>query len=675
MSGSVYRIHPAIGIARVGNSSEYYIGPETEAGLPLPDSKTTGGLPIKPGTESETIKSSDLRDCHGAFKRQAARFRIFQYPREKVESYPSGKGVEICIGSTVNGKKVADIIWTGHVANKKANGYEKDHLGIGAYDGMLPPLRNLAEGLNPSDPERLRKLVIDPGPRTIHRTDAGGVKFDKETTASYWDGTGIRQLSNYPKSFPNENFSQLDCPWGRSIDTLGELETDDHGRLLVVGGYGRACGWYANGHPYPLRHDTNNDGWFDDCSDGPVSAVLVFGDKSVQEVHGTAWTVTTDPSYAPQTLNIVSLWDDVFDSWVRKLQLWPQIYANGEFNDSYRPAFDEQLYPIFRSTELQQWTMNLALKVIGRHDAVGKIKATDNPDKTPLAGLKIIRNPNEDQSRVGAPLMPLTGGDEGKSFLSLSRTQYFFLQQWSNDNFRARSGLKLGHGERLDKAALVNCTGGKLSPGLELTFIVRQPDLYIKDWQTSGTGPFRIKPKLLKYGAVRSGQPFLTVGYIPLQTGNAGLEPGDVSKFMALPWHTDYNGCALHATYPSSPPSGGVDGSPPIRYWAWPAQRPIVVYPAKDNQGPDQSSVQRFSVRGEGTATLNPKTLGRYQNRIDMLTSWHRIGVVVQGSAIDEPGEYGPDFYLEVESQLDDSGNKVYPWPSNKVSLVTDSDS
>ena len=53
MSEYVYRVHPAIGIARVGNSEEFYIGPETMAGLPVEgNSTTTGGLPIKPGTES-----------------------------------------------------------------------------------------------------------------------------------------------------------------------------------------------------------------------------------------------------------------------------------------------------------------------------------------------------------------------------------------------------------------------------------------------------------------------------------------------------------------------------------------------------------------------------------------------------------------------------------------------
>ena len=51
----VFRVHPAIGIARVGNSDEYYVAPETVAGLPVDGlGSLTGGLPIKAGTESET---------------------------------------------------------------------------------------------------------------------------------------------------------------------------------------------------------------------------------------------------------------------------------------------------------------------------------------------------------------------------------------------------------------------------------------------------------------------------------------------------------------------------------------------------------------------------------------------------------------------------------------------
>jgi hypothetical protein len=59
------RIHPTIGIARVGNSEEYYLGPESLAGMPLDGQDGTGGLPIRPGTEDPSIASSELRDASG----------------------------------------------------------------------------------------------------------------------------------------------------------------------------------------------------------------------------------------------------------------------------------------------------------------------------------------------------------------------------------------------------------------------------------------------------------------------------------------------------------------------------------------------------------------------------------------------------------------------------------
>ncbi|MGY3619299.1 LodA/GoxA family CTQ-dependent oxidase [Bradyrhizobium sp. USDA 10063] len=122
MAGSdhVFRVHPAIGFARVGNSEDYYFAPETMAGLPVAGHSTTmGGLPIRPGTESDTITSSELRDRKGALKRQAARFRIFQYPRTDAGKYPCPGGTEIRLGSVVDGKCVVDIIWTVHIASKK----------------------------------------------------------------------------------------------------------------------------------------------------------------------------------------------------------------------------------------------------------------------------------------------------------------------------------------------------------------------------------------------------------------------------------------------------------------------------------------------------------------------------------------------------------------------------
>jgi hypothetical protein len=682
-SDHVFRVHPAIGFVRVGNSEAYYLAPETMAGLPVPgDATTTGGLPIRPGTESETITSSELRDRAGALKRQAARFRIFQYPRADAGKYPSAEGVEIKLGSVIDGKRVADIIWTAHIANKKANCYAfNGDLGIALYEkanaGQLQ-VRNPAEGPDLDNADRLKRLIIDPGPRAIRATDDSTVKFDEHTPASCWDGGAqIKTLTHYPQSFPDRNFARLYAPTGK-IDSLGELSTDREGRLIVLGGHGKACGWYQpDGTPYPLATgqvspgvlaDINENGWFDDTGDGPVSAVLVFDDGSVQTVHA-GWVVTVPPSFAPQCLNVVSLWDDVYDTWIRKLGLRPEIFAAG-FKESYQSRFDTDVFPIFRATALQRWNVNLPQRAIEAHDAVGGIKPSDDPGDTILAGLAYIRDPNDPkQFSIGAPFMPLGIGDAGKPFLAVTLTQYFFLTQWSKNRYRKGAAAQLGVGELLDKTALVNCMGGGYGPGLEMTFIVRDPELYQSDWRATGAGPFRIRARPLDYNAASEGQPFLTVGYLPFHSGpdgvaSAPLEPGDATKFMALPWHGDFNACATHNTDPNPRNSTTL-------YWAWPAQRPMQIHRAEDVRNGELGPL-RYSVRGNGTFSTDLGMVGRYHydEAINFILNWHRIGTVIQGSAISGDTRYSPLQYLEVASQLDEIGGppdqvEIKPWPMN----------
>ena len=650
------------------------------AGLPVPgDEHTVGGLPIRRGTESDTITSDDLRDRAGALKRQAARFRIYAYSTQAAREYPCGEGTEITVGSEINGKRVKDVIWTVHVANKKANSYFlNDELGIHVYEAAHASergIRNAAEGPDLANMARLRKLVIDPGPRTIRAKDTSTVHFDKPTIASYCSGANtIREQRGYPKSFPDDNFAKLYTPVGK-IETLGELETDDQGRLIVLGGFGKACAWMqADGKPYPLvggliapgiYGDVNADGWFDDTSDGPVCASIVFDDGTAQEAHG-AWVVSTDPSYAPQTLNVVSLWDDIYDTWVRKLKLRPDIFRS-RFQTGYQPHFEEDICPVFRAASLQRWTTNLPKRAIDAHDAVGRIKSNDAPSATIMTGLAFIRDPNKpDQTDVGAPFMPLSMGDAGYAFLTVTRTQYFFLTQWNAGNFTSDPAPKLGDGERLDKAVLVNCLGGRFAPGIEMTFIIRDPELYQMDWRDSGAGPFRIRAQKMDYERAQPSQPYLGVGYFPLQPGPDGirpaaLEPGDVSKFMAVPWHTDYNSCATHTQTPNPRLSSTL-------YWSWPAQRPVAVHVAKQTHD-GRLGAQRYSVRGKGTASDDPGQQGRFQELIDSVLHWDGIGFVIQGSAIDGDTSYSPNQFLEVGSQLDEL--EVHPWPTNATELGT----
>lgn len=706
----LFRIHPAIGIARVGNSREHVIAPESMAGrTDSADPTLMGGLPIRAGTERDVVSASDLRDTSGALKRHAARFRIFQYDDAGLgEAWPRGDGTEIAIGATVGGKTVSDIVWTVHVANKKANTFilVEDPLkspgvdnvpGIGGFEnGLLPTIRNpdfanTRSGQPPIDkridtlnqPDRVRRLTIDPGPRAISGADTPEVRFDRATTASYCDPrTGeIVSLAAYPKSFPRDSFKDmdLDAPAG-PIDTLGELQTDEKGRLLVLAGYGRAVGWKINGAA-PLDDDVNNDQWFDDTSDGPVTATIVFEDGSHVEAQH-AWVATTDPSVAPQILNIVSLWDDIYDCWVRNLDLAPALYADGDYKPDFRPSFDDDLQPIFRSVALQQWIANLSNAGASAHARVGAITAIDDPGSTEISGLvATFRNPFTDGDQGNTALMPLVLGDANESFLTLRKTQYFMLTQWDkgSQGFHPGPGPALGPGEYLDKATLVNCLGGRFSPGIDLTFTMRESALYVQPWQTSGYGPFRIHRTLLDYAALPADTPVLGCGYVPRHAEANGLEPGDLTKFLALPWHTDYNSCATH------PPSPNPAGNRKV-FWSWPAQRPVAVYAATDVSLLDTTDgagnpikqpilgTQRWSMRGQGTDSGKPENWGRYQDREDILDNWHRLGVVVQAPAVDNSGIDMPaDWYLEVQSQLRDTGlTPVVPFPN--YATETDAD-
>src|SRR5262249_17364271 len=84
---------------------------------------------------------------------------------------------------------------------------------------------------------------------------------------------------------------------------LATLRTDDAGRLLVVGGPGKSDSpSYAK-----IDSFSDNDGWYDSVSDGPVSATLRIGDRNVPVI--PAWVVITVPRFAPGIYGVVTWYD------------------------------------------------------------------------------------------------------------------------------------------------------------------------------------------------------------------------------------------------------------------------------------------------------------------------------------------------------------------------------
>lgn len=309
-----YRIHPGIGIARLGDStSDFCISPEEPAALPIACTEEGNTFPAPDGDGERRV--DELKDSNGRIKRQAARFRVYVYDDESPDGRPLELGDRVYGGG--NQGTLIDIHWRVHLANKKASWYQFD--GLQGEHGYAPghPRRNASV----TDPEARQQLIIDPGPRIV------GVKSNR--TASFGrDGAGVYATSFPPPLEP--------C----SIDTLGDLLTDDGGRLLVLGGHGCSGSAFFGelGHPR-IDEYANNDGWFDDTSDGPVTARLVMHSEEVDatrfvDVESPSWVIVAYPAYVPEILDVVTMTDALDDTFVRELAARTDLYGeSGTFDD------------------------------------------------------------------------------------------------------------------------------------------------------------------------------------------------------------------------------------------------------------------------------------------------------------------------------------------------------
>lgn len=354
----IYRIHPGIGIARLGDSPvEFYIGPEKPAALPTA-CDAEGNPLLSPDGKSEAAITT-FKDIEGRIKRQAARFQIYVYD----DDHPHGKPLKL--GDPIEGGgnhgKLVDIQWRVHLANKKAVWYEFHGLqGEHGYQDSHP-LRNA--GI--TDEDARQQLIIDAGPRFVNTTDRRRAAFDR-------NGASVYAPVFPPPLKPN------------SIETLGDMLTDNQGRLLVLGGHGNS-GSYLDGFGQPRIDDyANNDGWFDDISDGPVMARLVMYSDEVTslrciDVEYPAWVVVGYPRYAPQILDMVTADDVIYDLAVRQFAARSDIYGipgtydkpqyidpndvpalihwNAgplDWNPHYKPWFYRDVWPIlFRADEMR----------------------------------------------------------------------------------------------------------------------------------------------------------------------------------------------------------------------------------------------------------------------------------------------------------------------------------
>ncbi|MDQ3856705.1 MAG: LodA/GoxA family CTQ-dependent oxidase [Chloroflexota bacterium] len=583
------RIHPGIGIARVGNSplttpGHSFFGPEVP-GMPpaLPD----GGF----------------KDSQGRIKRQAALFRVYGYDAH-------GRVV-----AELNAEN-ADITWTVHLANKKAAWYQfKAPLDV---QGALPPgvqsrRRNetFAGGRN--------KLVIDPGRRSV----VGG--------------------SPDRQSFTTEFF-------GETV-TLGQIRTGRLGALVVVGGSGRA-GTFSKGSR--LTTFANNDGWYDTIADGPVSALVRYRGREFQADPG--WVIVAPPDYAPGISGIVTLFDVAHDAWLRA-------------HPAQRPArvsFARDILPILERFKRLEWVNQGFYREFGwgnqdgwfERDHLQTLARTEDAYRT--ARYKVYRRLREPESSVYRENAwpPVYGdgfdqppGSDPLQFLTVTREQYRCLGRWAEGDFVADwdpdapkpSGLgEISVRDRphaLDRAALEACDGGPFHPGTEVTWPLRHSSMYSGLCRLRLRGAHQPEPD---YGDV------LSLGELRGELGALRMSaPGDITRWMAVPWQTDTASCGSH--YPNSTVAIPPEDLPTF----WPAAVPNkVLVEAAYRRVMDSglSGAQRHAALSSRRQWTRHLPLAPYTERLKaMVQDWSRLGIIAR-----RPGPRGepslPD-ELHVETE------------------------
>jgi hypothetical protein len=210
------------------------------------------GIPPRP--------DGGFKDTAGRIKRQAARFRLYAYDQA---------------GAVLGELTATDaqITWSAELVNAKGEWFNF----AGRFHQSTADANRRNRHVDPADPAARARLVIRPGPRSV--------------TGRSQDGTDAR--------FDTGTFLGTPVP-------LGELRTDEAGRLLVLGGFGKSASVKpAN----PLSHYANNDFWFDDISDGPVNATVSLGPQGRQVPVTPAWCLVAPPDFAPYTSSLITLYD------------------------------------------------------------------------------------------------------------------------------------------------------------------------------------------------------------------------------------------------------------------------------------------------------------------------------------------------------------------------------
>jgi hypothetical protein len=521
------------------------------------------------------------RDGSGALNRQSARFRVYGLDA-------SGKPLAELTATN------ADITWTVHLANKKAAWYEFQ-LAQDIPESLSAPeqmLRNITVGDRAS-------LAIDPGPRRISGTDVqSGHIFD---TGSFM-GTQVY---------------------------LGELRTDEAGRLVVLGGRGKSAS-HTGARAVTFA---NNDGWHDDVSDGPVTAEVKIGGTALPVA--PAWVVVAPPNYAPMQKSVRTMWDLMRDVANALPRLKPKNPPPTSFEHDIRPLFERLAGLQWVNKGFAAYFGWRAPDHLVSPEWLARLNSPGDSEKQTrqMIANQFRRADRDAWSPVPWPwmygdAMNIPTPKTSNAFTTLTPMQLAMLDDWADGNFvadydpahqpwRHIEDVPLAEQPAmLDRASLEFCLADAFHPGCEMTWPMRQATMYM--------APFRIR-----HAADMNANPSYGAAFTPDMVGLPegplyGQVPGGITRWMAVPWQADTASCRSAYDYE---PSDYTAHLPTF----WPARVPNQVLSAANydivmkGKSPDER-LKAFADRSDWIA---PIMHGNYLDQINaFIGNISQMGVV-----------------------------------------------
>ena len=427
---------------------------------------------------------------------------------------------------------------------------------------------------------------------------------------------------------------------------LGEITTDSGGRLVVLGGRGKSGSLPGA----PITDFANNDGWYDDVSDGPVTARVRIDGKDLPV--DPAWVVVAPPNYAPDLKGVRTLYDLLRDVFIDA----------GSLPVPATVSFANDILPVFERLAGLQWVNAGYASAFGHGGTLDLLspgliaKLGDAADTNKPFRYEVFNSFRDfDKDSWSPSAWPWLYGDAvdfpfaatPRQNVMMAKHQLLCLKRWAEGKFQSdypgsrkafASIAEVPLADRpdmLDRATLEFCLADAFHPGCEVTWPVRHATLYM--------APFRIRHRRPDEKSNPIGDTLSSAKTLAFDGPLYGQEAGGLTRWMALPWHTDTASCRSQASYDKS--------YNPYVPTFWPARVPNQVLSEEDYA----AVIDTAQPRADRIAALRrridwfDKGLGKtgyLAQIVAMLERYGHMGLIMARKGVDGDPDIPPTLYV-----------------------------